>query len=427
MEQSDEILSWRDYFNPKIAAMAVLGLGAGLPYLLVYSTLNYWLSESDVSKTTIGLFAAIGIIYSIKVIWAPVVDHLKLPVLSRLGRRRSWILTAQVGIAISVFMMSTFSPIESLKWIAIAGICVAFSSATQDIALDAWRIEAVHPRLQGLMSASYIFGYRLGLMIAGAGALFIAEFASWTIAYQVMAAIMIIPILVTLCLPNDGVDSRNVDLAPLAIIRTTVINPFAEFWRRYGGIAWLLILFIAFYRISDIAMGGMANPLYHELGFSKSEVASIAKIFGFVMLIAGAFLAGVWVVRRGVYEPLVVGAVLVAITNLLFSWLASTGYNLQALTLVISADNLAGGIASTAFVAFLSALTNREYTATQYALFGSLMTLPGKVFSMGSGWLVDHYGFHDFFLLCAVAGIPPMLVALWLSKNVALKLGDPKH
>lgn len=398
--------------------MAVLGVGAGLPFLLVFSTLNLWLSEMGVSKTHIGLFAAIGVTYSIKVIWAPVIDHLKLPFLYRLGRRRSWLLVAQAGVAISLLAMSTIDPSEALLGIAIAGVCVAFSSATQDIALDAWRIEAVPLRLQGMMSASYIFGYRLGLLFAGAGALYIAEFSSWSVAYQVMAAIMLLPVATVLLLANDGIDTQTRPFSIREILQRTVVAPFSDFWQRYKTIAWFLLIFVAGYRISDIAMGGMANPLYYELGYSKTEIANVVKIFGFFMTIAGAFLAGVWVVKRGIYEPLIVGAILVAVTNLLFSWLANVGYDLSALTLVISADNLAGGVANTAFVAFLSALTNRSYTATQYALFSSLMTLPGKVFSTSSGWLVDHYGFAEFFSLCALFGIPAMLMAWWLSRKL---------
>ena len=189
--------------------MAILGVGAGLPFLLVFSTLNLWLSEMGVSKTHIGLFAAIGVTYSVKVIWAPVIDHLKLPFIYRLGRRRSWLLLAQAGVAASLLVMSTIDPSEALLGIAIAGVCVAFSSATQDIALDAWRIEAVPLRLQGMMSASYIFGYRLGLLFAGAGALYIAEFSSWSTAYQAMAAIMMLPVVTVLLLANDGIDTQT--------------------------------------------------------------------------------------------------------------------------------------------------------------------------------------------------------------------------
>lgn len=427
MEEPNALTRIKLYLKPQILAMFFLGFGAGLPFLLVFSTLNYWLAESNVSKTTIGLFAFIGVIYSVKVLWSPLVDHLRIPLLSRLGRRRSWILVAQIGISLSLLAMSVLSPNDSLKLIAVAGLGVAIASATQDIALDAWRIEAIEQRYQGLMSAMYIFGYRLALLFAGAGALFIADWRDWATAYQVMAASMLVPIAVLLLLPADPHVARAKFEGLLPLVNRVIVAPFSSFFKSYGWAALLLLVFISIYRISDIAMGSMANPLYVDLGFTKSEVASVAKFFGFFMTMTGAFLCGLWVVRSGVVMPLFVGALLVAITNLLFAWLSTQGHSIDALIVVISADNLAGGMANTALIAFLSSLTNRHYTATQYALFSSLMTLPGKLFSTGSGWLVDHYGFFDFFLICAAFGVPAIVMVPMIRRVFLREQGDPKE
>jgi len=420
MEQSNS-LSIRDYFRPQIAAIAILGIGAGLPFLLVFSTLNYWLAEHGVSKSTIGYFALIGTIYSIKFLWAPVVDHLRLPILQRLGRRRSWILLAQAVLAVGVVGMSMQDPTTDLNTIALFAVLVAFASATQDIAIDAWRIEAIGEEYQALMSAAYIFGYRLGLLLSGGGALFVADLYSWPIAYQAMALVMLAPLVVTLILKVDSYPPRVPFEGVVALLDRTLVAPFKAFFITYARYALALLVFVAIYRISDIAMGAMANPLYHDLGFSKSEVASIVKVFGFFMTIAGAFLCGLAVVRFGVHRMLIVGAVMVATTNLLFAWLAHTGYNLTLLTLVISGDNLAGGVANTAFIAFLSGLTNREYTATQYALMSSFMTLPGKLFSSLSGVMVEAWGFFDFFIACALMGVPSILMAIWIKNHFATR------
>ena len=409
-ESNTLVHSLQHYFKPQVIAMAALGVGAGLPFLLVFSTLNYWLADEGVAKSTIGFFAAVGITYSIKVIWAPLIDQWRLPFLSQLGRRRSWIFLGQLGIALALFWMSLLDPKTELQWLAVASVLVAFSSATQDVALDAWRIEAIDEAYQGLMSASYIFGYRVGLLIAGAGSLYLADFVSWQFAYQCMAMFMILPILVLLLLRRDAHVDAVHDDSWRAMTQRVVVEPFKNFFYRYGRASLVILAFVALYRLSDIAMGGMANPLYSDLGFSKSDVASIAKVFGFFMTILGAFACGFAVVRFGVIKPLFVGAILVATTNLLFAWLSVSGADLTVLTLVISADNLAAGIANTAFVAFLSSLTDRAYTATQYALFSSFMTLPGKLFSTTSGLWVESYGFTDFFFICAGLGLPAILL-----------------
>lgn len=427
------------YLQPRVLAMLALGFAAGLPFLLVFSTLSAWLSDADVSRSAIGFFGWVGITYSIKVFWAPIVDRLRLPLVGKwLGQRRSWMLLGQLGVAAGLCGMAMVNPADNLFWVAVFAVVVAFSSSTQDIAIDAYRIEAVVESYQGAMSANYIFGYRLALLVAGAGALFIADWVSWQWAYLSMAMLMGVGVL-TVALVSEPDQSPEQDEARereqrllskisggqeasywqrlTAWFLTAVVGPFAEFFKRNGAFALLILLFIAVYRLSDITMGIMANPFYLDLGFSKSEIASIAKVFGFAMTILGSYLCGLWVLRWGVHKPLIVGAIMVAATNLLFAWMANIPPNTTALALVISADNISGGIAGTAFIAYLSGLTNRSYTATQYALFSSLMTLPGKAFSGFSGLIVDASGYQSFFLIAAAVGLPAIVLAIYLQRR----------
>ncbi|MEK9766284.1 MAG: AmpG family muropeptide MFS transporter [Thalassolituus sp.] len=434
---------WRDafliYTRKPVLVISLLGFSAGLPFLLVFSTLTAWLRDEGVERTAIGFFAWVGLTYSIKVLWAPVVDRLQLPLLTRgLGQRRSWILIGQAGIAAGLLLMSQLNPQESLVYIALAALLVAFSSSTQDVALDAFRIESAPDEQQGALSAGYIFGYRLALLMSGAGAFYIADMANWSVAYVSMAALMGVAVLATLWADEpqhrtpeeqkrmdaemvDEVMGRPMHLADRPFwqrhLLGAVICPFLEFFRRYGRFAFVVLLFIAVFRLSDIAMGVMANPFYLDMGYTKSEIASIAKVFGFFMTIAGSALCGVLVVKWGIMRPLMIGAVLVAATNLLFALLAThqgeTAPHIYWLGLVISADNLSGGIASTAFIAYLSSLTNKSYTATQYALFSSLMTLPGKFISGFSGWVVDSAGYPEFFVIAATLGLPA-IVLVWV-------------
>lgn len=433
------------YSRKPVVAMALLGFAAGLPFLLVFSTLTAWLRDSGVERTTIGFFAWVGITYSIKVFWAPVVDRWRLPWLGgALGQRRSWILLGQLGIATGLLWMSWLEPQQGLFWIAIAALMVAFSSSTQDVALDAFRIEAADDHYQGAMSASYIFGYRVALLVAGAGALYLADWFDWRLAYQGMALLMLIGIAATLwadeprhmsASERQGLDAEVIDRLfgrPMHLLQrpawqrwalASVVCPIMEFFQRNGWLALLMLLFIAVFRLSDITMGVMANPFYLDMGYSKSDIASIAKLFGFVMTLVGSAICGVLVVRWGLYRPLLLGAVLVATTNLLFALMAmSLGEQTPALgwlMLVISADNLSGGIASTAFVAYLSSLANKSYTATQYALFSSLMTLPGKFISGFSGWVVDHSGYTEFFVIAALLGLPAIVLVMALMRIAA--------
>ncbi|MFK7731697.1 MAG: MFS transporter [Pseudomonadales bacterium] len=406
------------YSHPRVVAMLFLGFSAGLPLLLVFSTLTAWLTDEGLSRTAIGFFAWVGITYSIKVIWAPVVDHVTLPVLGRLGQRRSWILLAQVGIAIGLIAMSQLQPANQLVVLALLSVFVAFCSATQDIAIDAYRIEAVDSNKQGAMSASYILGYRLAMLMAGAGAFYIAEFESWNLSYLSMGLLLLMGMATTLLIKEPIERQKRHYENMLQWIQMSVVAPFKEFFQRYGRVALTILCLVGFYRLSDITMGIMANPFYLDMGYSKLDIANIGKIFGFLMTIVGAGAGGVLVVRYGIYGPLLLGAVLVAATNLLFVLLSTLEPNLSWLAVVISADNLSGGLAGAAFIAYLSSMTSAKHTATQYALFSSLMTLPAKFLSGFSGIVVDAQGYAVFFSVAALLGIPAILLTLYLKSSI---------
>ncbi|MDX5297923.1 MAG: AmpG family muropeptide MFS transporter [Gammaproteobacteria bacterium] len=440
MTESAARFSWREAFRVytrwPVLVLWLLGFSAGLPFLLVFSTLNARLADVNVATTTIGFFSWLGITYSIKVLWAPVVDRLPIPVLGRwLGQRRSWMLLAQAGIALGLWQMSLADPHTELQWLALMGLLVAFSSATQDVAIDAYRIEIAETRYQAAMSAAYIFGYRLALLVAGAGALYLAEYWNWTVAYAVMAALVGVGMLTVLLAPSptprpglgdeiarhmaERVNALTHLPAPLAHLvgwfSVAVAGPFVDFFQRFGRYAITILALVAVYRISDIAMGVMANPFYLKfMGFSKIDVANVTKIFGFGMTIAGSAVGGLLVVRYGVRTILVAGAIMTAFTNLLFVGVAQLPPDLLLLAIAVSVDNLSGGLASVALIAWLSGMTSRAFTATQYALFSSLMTLPGKFIGGFSGMLVDWGGYEAFFLISALLGVPAIVLAAYL-------------
>jgi PAT family beta-lactamase induction signal transducer AmpG len=423
------------YTHPRVAGMVFLGFAAGLPFLLVFTTLSAWLTKTGIDRTTIGFFSWIGITYSIKFFWAPVVDRLPLPPLTRIfGKRRGWMLAAQLIIATGLLGMALTDPRSDLMRLALFALLVAFGSATQDITIDAYRIEAVERNLQGAMAASYVLGYRLALLTAGAGALHLANLASWTLTYMTMAGLMGVGMLTTLVIrePEHARDPRTLMLETrleetagvrgrqgagarlVAWFSDAVVSPFVEFFQRNGNTAILILLLVGSYKLSDITMGVMANPFYLDLGFGLDDIANVTKVFGFFMTIAGAALGGILVARYGILRPLLAGAILIAATNLLFVWLAVSEPGLVKLAVVVSADNLSGGFATSAFIAWLSSQTNTAYTATQYALFSSLMTLPAKFIGGFAGMVVDTAGYANFFLYAGLLGVPAILLVLWL-------------
>lgn len=494
------------FAHPKVIAMFFLGIVAGLPLLLIFSSLSLWLREAGVARHTVTYFSWAALGYSFKFVWAPLVDGLRLPFLSGwLGKRRSWLLLAQIMVIAALVAMAMVDPAsDRLALMALAAVFLGFSSATQDIVIDAYRIEAASAKLQAMLSAGYIVGYRVGMLIAGAGALFLASYfgstagqynyAAWQITYLLMAVAMLVGVATTFIIDEPSASTSQpatsnqqqlrllllfflgtasfvacfyysanlastskaalaavtankvlasfvVEFLRLAValggtavvckvliswqivqslqVQQTYLNPIADFFNRYGKhTAWLLLALIGLYRISDIVLGVIANVFYQDLGFSKTQIASTVKTFGLLMTICGGFLGGLLVVRFGVMRILFLGAVLSAASNLLFILLAQTGYNMQLLYLVISVDNLSAGLASVAFVAFLSSLTAVTFTAVQYAIFSSLMTLLPKVLGGYSGAIVDALGYQTFFLGTAVLGIPVLALLVLTSKRL---------
>lgn len=432
----------RVYIEPPVARMLLLGFSAGLPLLLGLGTLSYRLREAGIDRTTIGFLSWISLAYAFKWMWAPFVDRLSLPLLTRvLGRRRSWLLLAQAGVVIGLVGSALTDPAQDLHRLVLFAVLVAFSSATQDIALDAFRIESGDTSRQAAMAATYQIGYRAGMLFAGAGALWIAahfdpnektyEHAPWQVTYLVMAAAMAVGVITVLfsredrappaAAPTEGQRrfARSLEgatwLPPWVAsaanwLYGTLVNPFVDFCSRYGWQAVLLLALIGTYRISDIVMGVMSSPFYRDMGFTKDEVATYSGVFGVIMTLVGASLGGVLSVRFGVMRVLFMGAALSAGTNLLFALLATRGHDIPMLVAAISLDNVSGGIASAAFVAYLSSLTNVSYSATQYALFSSMMQLLPHFLGGFSGVVVDHSSYQTFFVGTALLGIPVLIL-----------------
>ena len=496
------------FIHPRVISMLFLGFSAGLPILLIFSSLSLWLREAGIERSAVTYFSWAALGYSFKFVWAPLVDSLQLPLLSNwLGRRRSWLMLAQFGIATAIVGMGLSNPSHSLTAMAVAAVMLGFCSATQDIVIDAYRIESAKSDLQAMMSSTYIAGYRIGMLVAGAGALFLASwfgssaehysYSAWQSAYFIMASCMSVGVITTLCIPEPQLQKAeqsyqdsvrfftlfllivssfiacfvlssdlagqasaqlkdfsgnralasfiteslrlvcaagaaavtayacvSLNLVKRKVVDQTYIAPVRDFFQRYGTQAALLLLaLVGLYRISDIVLGVISNVFYQDLGFSKIQIATVVKTFGLFMTLAGGFLGGLLSMRYGVMRILWLGAILSAATNLLFMLLASMGNELWMLYAVISADNLSAGIASAAFIAFLSSLTNISFTAMQYAIFSSLMTLLPKVLGGYSGALVDSVGYPQFFILTALIGLPVLLLIQLCGKylNVAPK------
>ncbi len=408
-----------------------LGFSAGLPLLLVLGTLSFRLRELGIDRSTIGYLSWVGLFYAGKWLWAPLVDRVPIPGVTKyLGRRRSWLLFAQVLIMIGLVGMAMNDPKQDLQIIIWFALLVAFASATQDIALDAFRIESAKAEYQAALAASYQTGYRLAMIWAGAGALWLAARAeesaslyfanAWQFAYLVMALSMSVGVITTLLSPEPQIVLLPKARSTGEWLHQTLIQPFADFIGRYRWNALLILALIAVYRISDVVMGIMANPFYVDMGFTKDEVAAVTKVFGVIMTLVGAFVGGILALRFGVMRILFLGAILSAASNLLFAWLSTRGHDLTGLIWVISADNLSSGIASAAFIAYLSSLTNVQYSATQYALFSSMMLLLPKWLAGFSGVYVDRFGYESFFISTALIGIP-VLILIGLAIRMQVK------
>ncbi len=423
----NSIQSWgkdlRVYLEWPSVRMFFLGFSAGLPLLLVLGTLGFWLREAGIDRSTIGYLSWVALFYAGKWLWAPLVDRVPILFLTkRLGRRRSWLLFAQALIIFGLVGMATTDPKQNLEPIVWFALLVAFGSATQDIALDAFRIESAKAQYQAALAASYQTGYRLAMIWAGAGALWLAARAetttgiylaeAWQFAYLCMALSISVGVITTLLSPEPQAVLLPKARSAGQWLQQTLIQPFADFISRYRWQAFLILGLIAIYRISDVVMGIMANPFYVDMGYTKDEVAAVTKVFGVIMTLVGAFLGGLLTMRLGVMRVLFLGGVLSAASNLLFAWLSTRGHDLNGLVWVISADNLSSGIASAAFIAYLSSLTNVQYSATQYALFSSMMLLLPKWLAGFSGVYVDTFGYEHFFIATALIGIPVLILIM---------------
>lgn len=402
---------WAVYSERRLFIMLLLGFSSGLPFLLVFGTLSAWLRTAGISRTEIGLMSYVGLAYTIKFLWAPLLDQIRLPFLdARLGKRRAWMILAQLAVALALAGISFCNPATSLMPIAILAVVLAFASATQDISIDAWRIEAASDEQQGAMAAAYQLGYRFAIIASGAGALYIADFVSWHAAYLAMALLMSVGIAAALFAPRlaeahapvigedridaftDRFDVHGRTKKAVAWIYRALFAPFIDFFGRHGWFALAILALIGFYRVPDFVLGVMANPLYIDLGFSLAEIATVVKVFGVWMTILGAIAGGVVIASLGIMRSMLIGATAVILTNFMFSWLAMQGADLPALTFTISAENFSGGFAGTCLIAYMSSLVSHEFTATQYALFSSVYALPGKLLGGMSGLMVDTYG-----------------------------------
>ena len=489
--------------HPRIATMFFLGFSSGLPLLLIFSSLSLWLRDANIERATVTYFSWAALGYSFKFIWAPIVDQLPLPILDKIfGRRRAWLLMSQVSIILSLIFMALNDPVNSLTYTAVGAILLGFSGATQDIVIDAYRIEANETKYQSLVSSAYITGYRIGMLLAGAGALLLADlfggglegyqYNAWSAAYLCMALAMGIGIITTLSISEPktsqnrslysnseylryflvfivailgfiftynyikpiallGLNKNDLspivlalfslvrlitsatiailltttliklEVAPKILFYKTYVEPFADFFKRYHKVAFLLLVFICVYRISDIVMGAITNIFYDDMGYTKKQIALVSKSFGLFMTIGGSFLGGILVLRYGLLKVLWLGAFLCAVTNILFAILAFHPPQVYVLASIIAADNLSGGLAGVVFIAFLSSLTSEQFTAVQYAVFSSLMTLFPKIIAGYSGSIVDHVGYEAFFIGAGLLGLPVILLVTLIGKKLNLK------
>ena len=404
--------SLRVYRDPRMLAILLMGFASGLPLALTGATLSIWLKESAITLTAIGLFAPVGLSYNLKFLWAPLMDRVRLPFLTaRLGRRRSWALLIQFLLALAILALGITDPATGLTRVAICAIIVAFLSASQDLVIDAYRVELLEKDEQGAGAAATQIGYRIGMLASGAGALYLAQYFSWTAAYGVMAMLILVSMIVIL--------STREPRSPPAVrgpwLKSTVVAPFADFAKRRF---WLLILiFVVLYKFGDALAAALAGPLYIELGFEKSEIASITKVFGVIASVAGISLGGVAVYRWGLMRALLICGALQMLSNLMYLVQLWAGHDIGMLAITIATENVTGGMASAAFVAYLSSLCSPAFTATQYALLSALAAVARTLLSASSGFFVDHLGWGPFFLLATAACLPGLALLLYLMRS----------
>ncbi len=393
-----------------LALMLALGFSSGLPFLLVLGTQAARLAEAKVPIEKIGLISWVGLCYSLKFLWAPVIDEIDVPGLARLlGRRRAWLLVAQLGVAAGLVALAFANPAQALPGLIAIATMTAFAAATQDIVIDGWRIDSAPPERQGMMAATYNFGYRLGLLSAGALALYIADFAGWSRAYLTMAALMSVGIAAGLLSPR--LPERAARKAGVSFVHSFTA-PLTDLARRYGWLLVAILLLVALYRLPDFLTGVMANPLYIGLGFSKSDIATMSKVYGVWIGIAGAFAGGYAITRIGLMPALLIGGIAASASHLALALLAASGKSIALLGLSVSVESFAGNFAGAALIAYMSSLTSPGLAASQYALLSSLYALLGKFLGGFSGYAVKAVGFPAFFASTSTIAIPVTVLCL---------------
>ncbi|WP_425508226.1 AmpG family muropeptide MFS transporter [Tahibacter soli] len=425
------------FAQPSALVMFVFGFGSGLPFLLVGYSLSIWLREVGLDLGSIGLVSYISLLYTLKFLWAPALDRWAPPL--PLGQRRGWLVVSQVGVAAGLFAMGAYGPqVAALAPFLCLMALVAFAGATQDAVVDAYRIEITTPEAQGALAATYMFGYRMGLIVGGAGVLYVADGLGWSNAYYAMGALMLVPVATTLFAreptrerPRDAATPEHTPameafIAPLTsrlpasrgVLLSRFVAPLVEFLQRNGPLlAIALLVFVGLFKLPDQMLGVITGPFYRDSGFSKSEIATVAKLYGVWIGLAGTFAGGVAIAAFGVRRTILPAALAVALSNLLFILMAVYPGQEWSFIAAISGDNFAQGFAGTVLVAFMSVLVSRHYTATQYALLSSLANMPGKLIGGMSGFMVQAWSYTGFFAFSAISIVPTLLLLWWLSRR----------
>jgi len=409
------------YGERRIVSIFFMGFSSGLPLALTGATLAVWMAESGVSLTKIGFFVLVGISYNLKFLWSPLMDRGRIPWLTgQLGRRRSWALVTQMALVVTLVGLGHSNPASDLEKTALLAVLVAFFSASQDIVIDAFRIDLLAEHEQGAGAASTQLGYRGGMLVAGAGALYAASYGGWAVAYTIMAGFMVVGMVAVLMTrePEDnGISARErTETSFSQQLQDAVVAPFADFMGRHG--KWMVILvFILFYKFGDAVAGVMASPFYVAMDFTKIEIANVSKIFGVAATVVGIVVGGAVVYRLGIFRALLLCGILQALSNLMFVYQAIVGHDVGLLMVTIGLENLTGGMGSAAFVAYLSSLCSHAFSATQYALLSSVMALGRTVLASGGGWAAQELGWVTFFLGSTFAAVPGLLLLLWLMRR----------
>ena len=402
----------REFLTGRMLVAALMGFASGLPLLLTITLLQAWLTEAGVSLGEIGLFALIGIPYTVKFLWAPFMDRYVPPLL---GRRRGWLFILQLLLAVSIIGLGQTDPHRNLMLVAVFALLVALFSAMQDTVIDAYRRESLADDEQGLGASLYVWGYRVGMLIASGGGLILAQYSGFSMTYAIMALLMLPAIATTVFAPEP---TNHHPVPPN--LRVAVVGPFVEFFTQRRN-AVLILLFILLYKLGDTLATTMTTPFYLELGYSKADIGAVVKLFGFWATVLGGVAGGVGILRIGQYRALWLFGLLQALSTAGFAWLVHTGPVLGWLAVVIAFENFTGGMGTAAFIGFMANLTNKEFTATQYALLTSLMGVPRTLLAASTGYMASSLGWVSFFIICALLAIP----GLWLLTRFRGWLTEP--